>query len=103
MGLAEWQARGSTSPPGGNLVDGLPPAPVVAAAGSQPQILEIRADSGLAGSLLEKSLRNPQDGGGQRRLGRGSAVGARFGGHSDLYEPHVLQEEMSGNTEMARR
>ena len=28
VGLEKWQARGSTSPSGGNLVDGLPPAPV---------------------------------------------------------------------------
>ena len=29
MELTEWQTRGSTSPSGGNLVDGLPPAPVI--------------------------------------------------------------------------
>ena len=52
----------------------------------------------LLGSLLGKGSRKaPQDGGGQRRFGRRSAVGARLGGLSDLYEPYLLQKEMSGN------
>ena len=51
----------------------------------------------LLGILLGKGSRNPaQDGGGQRRFGRRSAVGARLGGLSDLYEPYLLQKEMSG-------
>ena len=56
----------------------------------------------LPADLLGIPLRNcsnsaAQDGGGQRRFGRRSAVGARLGVLPDLYEPYFLKKKMSGN------
>ena len=57
---------------------------------------ELPAD--LLGIPLEKRSNSaPQDGGEQTQDGRPSAVGARLGGLSDLYEPYLLPMEMSGN------
>ena len=61
-------------------------------------LLERKLPADLLGSLLGKGSRSvAQGGGGQRRFGRRSAVGARLEGLSDFYEPYLLQKKMSGN------
>ena len=58
---------------------------------------EFQLPADLLGIALGKGSKNAaQDGGGQTRIGRRSAVRARLEGLSDLYEPYLLQKEMSG-------